>query len=354
MPRYTQAHKLQFTHLIPQDGVGGVEVAAKYTNTIETVEFDLRVDYIYQELEKATGDRQTYAVWPLIKKALSLAQSDVDVLVLSLWRACIVGLLVKVMRPKTKLVLFLHNTHDAHWMDKLFTRLSAKFCSELWVDCERTAKLRLPTLPDAPIRVVSYVTRRVTRLNPSDAPKPHFAFWGRLATSKNVARAIGIFQRIATKHPTARFTIIGPDGGEQQKLLELSQASGFAQHISFAGPVPHHQLFSAIGGASFFIQTSLSEGMSMATVEAMQMGMLPVVTPVGEVPNYCKQGQNAILVESDDQAVEAIEAVLADASRFHAMTASAMAYWDQKPLYRESITAHCLALANLAKARSSA
>ncbi len=345
MPSHSHARKLQFLHLIPHDGVGGVEVAAKYTSTIDTDHFALKVDYIYQALQQATGDKQTYAAWPLIKKAVSLARSDVDFLVLSLWRACIVGILVKLMRPRIKLVLFLHNTHDAHWMDKLFTRLAAKCCVELWVDCERTARFRLPTMPAVPIRVVSYVTRRMQRPRESAQPGPSFAFWGRLATSKNVGRAIQIFQRIAARHPQARFTIIGPDGGDQQRLQALSQTLGLGQSVHFVGPVSHAQLPLAIGDASFFIQTSHFEGMSMATVEAMQLGLVPVVTPVGELPNYCRQGQNAILIESDDQAVYDIEAVLGDKACFHAMRTHAMAYWDEKPLYRESITAHCQTLA---------
>jgi hypothetical protein len=66
-----------------------------------------------------------------------------------------------------------------------------------------------------------------------------------------------------------------------------------------------------------------------------------VVTPVGEIPNYCEHGRNAILIEDDDQAVKAIEAILADAPRFQAMTGDAQAHWAQKPLYRESIVSHC-------------
>jgi glycosyltransferase involved in cell wall biosynthesis len=257
MYRQTPAPQIKFTHIIPHDGLGGVEVAAQFTNRIETPAFVFNIDYIYAELSQATGDKQTYALWPLVSKAIAVVRSQPDVLVLSLWRACIVGLMVKAMRPRIKLILFLHNTHDAHWMDKLFTRMAARFCVELWVDCERTAKVRLPTLPMVPLRIVSYVTKRTKGFSRSGMPTPRFAFWGRLAPSKNVARAIGIFQRIAATRPDARFTIIGPDGGDLDKLKEASRSSGVGHQVSFTGPVPHDQLTSAIGNASFFIQTSL-------------------------------------------------------------------------------------------------
>ena len=44
--------------------------------------------------------------------------------------------------------------------------------------------------------------------------------------------------------------------------------------------------------------------MAFSVVEAMQLGLVPVVTAVGEIRAYCHNGQNAVRIETDEQAVE--------------------------------------------------
>ena len=41
--------------------------------------------------------------------------------------------------------------------------------------------------------------------------------------------------------------------------------------------------------ASFFVQLSSYEGMSMSVSESMQLGLIPIVTNVGEIKIYCKR-----------------------------------------------------------------
>ena len=41
-----------------------------------------------------------------------------------------------------------------------------------------------------------------------------------------------------------------------------------------------------LANASFYLQTSKFEGFAMSVVESMMMGLVPVVTPVGEIGRY--------------------------------------------------------------------
>ena len=44
----------------------------------------------------------------------------------------------------------------------------------------------------------------------------------------------------------------------------------------------------------------------MSVVEAMQIGLVPIVTPVGEIARYCVDGKNAVWVQEDATAVDAV------------------------------------------------
>jgi glycosyltransferase involved in cell wall biosynthesis len=91
------------------------------------------------------------------------------------------------------------------------------------------------------------------------------------------------------------------------------------------------------------LQTSLYEGMSMSVIESMQMGLVPLVTPVGEIGAYCKQGMNAVIVESDQKAAEDILDLLNANDRYQLLRVNAIATWKDKPLYHESILVACKA-----------
>ena len=65
-----------------------------------------------------------------------------DVLIVSLWRSAIVGVLAKLLRPNLKLVVFIHNATDVHWLDFIFTRLAISLAHEVWADSQASQRSR--------------------------------------------------------------------------------------------------------------------------------------------------------------------------------------------------------------------
>jgi glycosyltransferase involved in cell wall biosynthesis len=116
---------------------------------------------------------------------------------------------------------------------------------------------------------------------------------------------------------------------------------GLNDAITFSGAATHDEIAVFARNASFYIQTSQYEGMAMSVVEAMQMGLVPVVTAVGEIRSYCRNGYNGIVVESDQQSVEAILQLLHSKERYQALRSAAIATWKDQPLYRDSILQAC-------------
>lgn len=331
-------------HLVPYDGIGGVELAARTMRGISRGPVDYDVQFIFEGVSSARERLATFNPAPLLRAAWRLSRRDVDVLVVSLWRSAAVGLLAKLLRPRLDLVLFLHSSRDAHVLDRLVTRLAARVATEVWADSRATLRTRIPGLAPGRSRVISVLTSRFDPA-PERPVTPSFIFWGRLAAVKGLERALRLFARIRERAPGARFVVVGPDGGERASLERVRASLGLADAVTFEGPATHERIAALARDASFYLQTSVYEGMAMSVVEAMQLGLVPVVTPVGEIASYCRDGHNAVLVGADDEpAVQSVLGLLAAGDRYAALRAGAVATWRDRPLYRDSVLSACEAL----------
>ena len=86
----------------------------------------------------------------------------------------------------------------------------------------------------------------------------------------------------------------------------------------------------------------------MACVEAMQLGLVPVVTPVGEMAHYVAPGETGLLIDPErlDDVADAIVALIADPPNYAAMRQRAIDRWRDAPLYADDVCAAASALAN--------
>ncbi len=331
-------HKV--VHLVPFDVIGGVESAARTMVSVQAAQIDFNVEYIYKKIPQSKGIKAVYNILLLLPAVWRLQSLKPDVLIVSLWRSSLVGVFVKLLRPGIKLVTFIHSERDVHLFDYLFTRASMFLSHQVWADSEATIKGRLSPAQRRRCRVISFVTRRFEVL-PLIVLKPTFIFWGRIHHQKGLDRAIRLFAEVYKKRPEARFMIVGPDGGVLSDLKKLCGELDLAESVTFLGSASHDQIVLYASQALFYLQTSLFEGMAMSVVEAMQMGLVPVVTPVGEIPSYSEDCRNALIVESDDKAVEDILSLLGSNDRYQALRTAAIQTWKDKSLYRESVLEAC-------------
>jgi glycosyltransferase involved in cell wall biosynthesis len=127
---------------------------------------------------------------------------------------------------------------------------------------------------------------------------------------------------------------------------------GLGDAVQLLGGMDFSAIRLVADEASFYLQTSVLEGMAMSVVEAMQLGLVPVVTPVGEIAHYSHHGENAVVVTDDVAAVADVLALLEDDERYQAMRKQAMATWADKPLYKDSVLAACREVLGIAKAKA--
>ena len=331
---------LKVSHIIPFDGLGGVEVAARSMLPSISSNIDIRIQYIFENIEIQNNYWSTFNPIKIINLAWKLSRSDVDLVVVSLWRSSIVGLVAKLMRPKLRMITFLHLDRNVHFLDFIFTNLSARFSIQIWADSQATLTSRIPDSQSLNGRVISFVTQRFKSL-PKKNVEPSFIFWGRICQQKDLCRALRLFAAILKSRPDAKFTIIGPDAGSLDSLQSLCVSMGISKSVLFTGPLSHDEIIDHAQYASFYLQTSLAEGMAMSVVEAMQFGLVPVVTAVGEISSYCNDAMNAVVVSQDEKSVESVLALLNDNKRYHELRRNAIKTWFDKPIYRDSILMAC-------------
>ena len=302
------------------------------------IEFHL--EFIFKNVLVGKEGWITSNPFAFLSAAWRVSRSEVDVVIVSLWRGSIVGLLAKFLRPRIKLVVFLHLPSDVHFVDFVFTRLSVLLAMEVWGDSKATLAGRVPDTRPEKCRVISFVAQQFEPL-PARPVSPSFIFWGRINQQKGLDRAIRIFARVHEWYPKALLKVVGPDCGALSDLQQLCKSLGLKDQITFLGAATQDDIVLYASNASFYLQTSVHEGMGMSVVESMQLGLVPIVTHVGEISSYCIHGVNAVIVDSDDEAVKNILHLLIANDRYLEIRSNAVATWQNHMLYRDSVLEAC-------------
>tara|TARA_R110002012_G_scaffold321641_1_gene550306 strand:- start:5921 stop:6997 length:1077 start_codon:yes stop_codon:yes gene_type:complete len=329
-------------HLIPTNAIGGVEIAAASIESgqhgalyLEKYFLASNPSFDNSESKDCYGPEASLNNFRVYLAAIRrVLRTKPDLIVASLWRSVLVMIICKLLRPSLKTVVFLHNTDTAHQVDRVINAIGVRLATQVWTDSNATFKARLGPKLQQKGKVISFLLDQSHSVERS-AITPNFIFWGRLRKQKNVSRSVKLFRKIHEIYSEASFRIIGPDGGDETNVASTICNLELKEAISMMGPMAHPEISDASKSASFYLQTSDHEGMSMAVVEAMQFGLIPVVTPVGEIAHYCKDGVNAIFIKDDESVVAAIKTLLDDPERGKAIAKSAIDTWRGVSLYRE-------------------
>jgi glycosyltransferase involved in cell wall biosynthesis len=346
--RKQAASQPKLLHIIPQDGIGGVEKAAHSSANSDRDNVHLlflaskgqgffKADGL-NNIDYATGVG-TLSPGSALFALRRARQLDPDIILFSLWKSVFAFLLLRIMLRKPVFVLFLHIDCSMHWADRFSTWLMHKFADEVWADSENSAARRIGFSRNGrQRRVISFIVERSEGAIRQE-PAARFIFWGRLTEQKRVDRAISLFAEIAQRADHPSFLIVGPDRGVQSDLENQVRELKLDDRIRFLGPKSPAEIRSLAAEASFYLQLSESEGMAMSVTEAMQMGLVPVVTPVGAIKDYCRDGENAVIFTDMENTAGRIDTLLGEAGRYRKMSGSAIAQWADAPLYCDDLLA---------------
>lgn len=341
---------IKVLHLIPRDGIGGVESAARSMLNATELNCDFDVVFIEGQRKSRNGEKMpSFSLYPEnnplahLRALRTIIASKPNLLICSLWRSVLVSLCFKLLRPRSKLVFFLHYPTTFHFLDRWLSRLMLVFCDAVWADSMATISSRVGSKEGLIKRVISFVTNNSPKNIARNELAPYFVFWGRLHNQKGLDRAINFIRILNEKGCPASYEIWGPDGGEYRAIKTQVEKSNLMHAVKFKGIASQDQLAEIASENSFYLQLSREEGMAMSVVEAMQLSLVPVVSPVGEIGTYCKHHHNAIVVEESDNPIDAVNDVIAllqNETKYRELQAKSNEHWADHVLYKDDV---CLA-----------
>lgn len=331
-------------HILPEDGIGGAEIAAH-----SAADANQKISLFFMSPAPAPSPETTnihhaktggpFSPTTLRQGMQVFDTVNPDVVVFSLWKSFFMMLLMRILRPRVKTVVMLHSSKFVHIPDFVCTHLMQLLAHNVWSDSE-SALPRVLKFKRKRARVISFLAQKPSPVT-SKNPQPNFIFWGRLSAVKNLGGSCSFFQAIHAKMPNAKLTIIGPDDGELSKLKSHVNALGLSNAVHFVGTKSWTEICDLASDHSFYIQFSIFEGMAMSVVEAMQLGLVPIVTPVGEIKRYGKDGENCIIHDTTTDALSAVLSTLEDPEKYQRLRLNAQTYWQTHPTFAEDFYIAC-------------
>lgn len=122
-------------------------------------------------------------------------------------------------------------------------------------------------------------------------------FVGRLVPIKDIPLLIRSIRAMIDKGYQVKARIVGR-GPAENELRQLIDALGVSPQVELAGFVD--DLITELQSAKCFVLTSVSEGLSLALIEAMLAGAVPVVVNVGDLDDLVENDVTGYLIDSRD------------------------------------------------------
>jgi len=116
----------------------------------------------------------------------------------------------------------------------------------------------------------------------------------RLSPEKDCGSLFAALKLLAADHPEARLLLAG-DGPEMENYQRTAREMGLGDRVLFLGS--REDVPDLLRASDAFALASLSEGVSLAVLEAMAAGLPAAITRVGGAPEIVHPGRTGFLVE---------------------------------------------------------
>ena len=333
----------RFIHIIPTNAIGGVESAAETTIGLHSENFNLEIIYLSSIQNKTSlFSKFIYLVESSIN-TFKILKKNPDFIIVSLWKSCFSAYIISLINPKIKIILFLHLPKSTNFLDLYFSKLISNIAIEIWADSNKTLISRCKELNinrEANKRIISFQKYKFSTNQDSELSQCNakFIFWGRIHRQKRLDKAIKLINNIISRGINeVEFLIIGPDCGELTNLKNISKNLGIEDNIIFKKELPFNEIIKLSKCYSFFLQLSDFEGMGMSVMESMQIGLIPIITNVGEISYYCKHKINSIVYKNIYKTSDDILSIISNKDKYNIIKNNSLETWQDFPTYRDDI-----------------
>jgi len=115
----------------------------------------------------------------------------------------------------------------------------------------------------------------------------------------NPATIIRAMKLVSKDHPQVLLRLAG-DGPLRKHLETLVDELGLQTNVEFLGRLSEEDVVQVLSEADLYLSTSLSDSASIALLEAMAVGLLPIVSDIAGNREWITDGVNGFLVDPHD------------------------------------------------------
>lgn len=216
-----------------------------------------------------------------------------------LW-AFVVALMARILRKR--LIMWLHggNLPDYYRMHRRLVSFTLKQADKILAPSLYLAKTFQPEFDigimryQIPVRNYPYKMRVLVR------PR---LFWLRAFNrGYNPMLAPYVAKQLLDDFPDLELIMCGADKGDGslQATQQLARDLGLEDHLRYPGLISKAQIQEFGQDYDIFLNTTTVDNSPVSVIEAMAMGMCVVSTNVGGMPFLITDGQDGLLVPSDD------------------------------------------------------
>ena len=115
----------------------------------------------------------------------------------------------------------------------------------------------------------------------------------------NPATLIRAMKLVSKDHPQVLLKLAG-EGPLRKRLETLVDELGLQTNVEFLGSLSEEDVVQILSEADLYLSTSLSDSASIALLEAMAVGLLPIVSDIAGNREWITDGVNGFLVDPHD------------------------------------------------------
>jgi glycosyltransferase involved in cell wall biosynthesis len=179
--------------------------------------------------------------------------------------------------------------------------------------------------PSVPLKHIANAVPASGSPASTEPVRPHALWVARMAAPKDPVLAVRVWEHVCAKIPEARLVMCGT--GPLSATVKRAIESSPARHaVDFKGFVEDLRPLRA-DASLYLLCTRVEGGLTMATLEAMSEGLVPVVTDAGDAPQLERDQCGVCATGRDPESIaRRIVELLSDAPRFDELRRNAVHY----------------------------
>lgn len=344
--------KRKLIYVIHSLGVGGTEVAllSAIPKLCENFDFQLIVLKKYdQRLVRNFSKNELRSIivfsgiFSYIHAFTYLRKQCPQIIISSLWKGALLALAQKKMNKSVQYIHFVHSSKFFHILDRMVSIQALKKADVIFCDSMASKEFVFPYTKGQPMKIISFLRfQNPVVFENKQSISPRGLYVGRIHPCKRLDRLVLFVNQLIVSGIDFYVDLYGRDDGAMLDIVQLIKRNHIQNNIVFKGEVEMSEVKDLFAQYDFYIQTSEAEGMAMSVVEAMQHGLVCILTNVGEIRNYAKPGENAIIIDEPFEehmstAVNACQELITKPELYNKIANNAFTSFKSKEIFADSL-----------------